>query len=215
VFGGQVRAYLARLDDKLEGTHGLGHGRIVVLSKVPRSLLLLGRLRDLERERHVSEAQVLGGDEASQEDVDALTHAERHRYDTVGAGLTVQHADKVRQVVEHTQVMLDHNHEPIAMFDIIELMITPMHVVSLSLSLSLSLSFSPVQVSVRYYVRLRVEEASDNARSLEALLHIEVRRRLIKHVDVRISNGDDRNRKALQLSSRKISRVSVENRHEV
>jgi hypothetical protein len=46
----------------------------------------------------------------SQEDVDALAHAEWQRDDAVRAGLAVQAADEVREVVQHGQVVLHHNH---------------------------------------------------------------------------------------------------------
>ena len=41
---------------------------------------------DLEGEGVVAEAQVLGGDEAAEEDVDPLAHAKRHRHHAVRAG---------------------------------------------------------------------------------------------------------------------------------
>ncbi len=64
----------------------------------------------LEGEGLIPEAQVLGGDEAGQEDVDALAHTEGHGDHSVRARLAVEAADEVREVVEHRQVVLHHNH---------------------------------------------------------------------------------------------------------
>ncbi len=41
-----------------------------------------------------------------------LSDAEGHGDDPVGAGDSVQTADEVRQVVQHTQVVLHHNNVP-------------------------------------------------------------------------------------------------------
>jgi len=71
-------------------------------------LALLGVLGDLERKGEVAEPKVLGRDEARQEDIDALAATEWHRHHSVCAWHTVQAADKVGEVVEHRQVVLDH-----------------------------------------------------------------------------------------------------------
>eukprot|EP00955_Chlamydomonas_euryale_P024458 257810-Chlamydomonas_euryale.AAC.1 len=96
----------AGVDRHVEVSERLGHRRVLVKRK-----LLVGVLRDrlnhLERERLVAEAQVLRRDKAREEHVDALAHAKGQRHDAVRAWLAVQAADKVRQVVEHRQVVLD------------------------------------------------------------------------------------------------------------
>jgi hypothetical protein len=50
---------------------------------------------ELEVKLLVSEAQVLRGHEAGQEDVDALAHGEGHGYHSVRRGRAVQAADVV------------------------------------------------------------------------------------------------------------------------
>ena len=68
---------------------------------------------NLEGQRDFTETQVLGGDEAGQEDVDTLTHAERQGDNTIRSWHTIQAADVVRQIIQHAQIVLDHNHEAI------------------------------------------------------------------------------------------------------
>jgi hypothetical protein len=61
----------------------------------------------LEAQAVLAEAEVFRRDEAGKEDVDALAHRERHRHDAVRAWRPVQHADKVGEVVQHREVVLD------------------------------------------------------------------------------------------------------------
>lgn len=63
---------------------------------------------NLEGEALLSEAEVLGGHEAGQKDVDAFPHAEGHCHHPVRARLAVQAAYEIRQVVQHRQVVLHH-----------------------------------------------------------------------------------------------------------
>mmetsp|Transcript_65751 Transcript_65751/g.189577 ORF Transcript_65751/g.189577 Transcript_65751/m.189577 type:complete len:247 (-) Transcript_65751:695-1435(-) len=63
----------------------------------------------LEGQRHLAESQVLGGHKAVEEDVDAFAHAEGHRDDPIAASRAPQAANKVRQVIQNGQVVLDHN----------------------------------------------------------------------------------------------------------
>lgn len=108
---------------------------------VPESLhlLLIGCLSHLKDQRGLSKPEVLRGHVAVQEDVDAWNEtnvevvdvlcaevtcskgggfeltfpdAEGHGDHSVGAGDSVQAADEVRQVVQHTQVVLHHNDIP-------------------------------------------------------------------------------------------------------
>ena len=87
--------------------------------------------RGRSRESDVSKPQVLGGDEARKEDVDALTHTKRHRHHAVPvanvtiyhcrnaragasrAGHAVEDADEVRQVVDDGEVVL-HDDDKVA-----------------------------------------------------------------------------------------------------
>lgn len=73
-------------------------------------LVELDVLRDLEVELREAEAQVLGGDEAREEDVDAFAHGERRGDDAVCSGLSVEAADEVGEVVEHGEIVLDRDH---------------------------------------------------------------------------------------------------------
>ena len=50
---------------------------------------------DLEGQGVLPEAEVLSGNKASQEDVDALSHTEGHGDDTVCSRLPIQAADEV------------------------------------------------------------------------------------------------------------------------
>ncbi len=69
-----------------------------------------GAGRYLEGEGFFSESQVLGGHKAGQEDVDAFSNAEGHSHHPVRSRLAVQAADEVRQVIQHCQIVLHHNH---------------------------------------------------------------------------------------------------------
>src|SRR5262245_53408226 len=64
----------------------------------------------LERKLSGSEAQVFGRHETRQKDVDAFTHTEWHSHHTIGAGLAVQTANEVGEVIEHAQIVLHHHH---------------------------------------------------------------------------------------------------------
>ncbi|KAI3494682.1 hypothetical protein L1887_40498 [Cichorium endivia] len=99
-------AEFTTLDVEAEAAERLGHGWARELGR-PVQHLVVGRLGDLERKRLVAETHVLGGDVAVEEDVDAITDGRRHGHDTVHRGDAVEAADKVREVVEHGQVVLD------------------------------------------------------------------------------------------------------------
>lgn len=66
-------------------------------------------LGDTESKRLITESQVLGRDVTVEEDVDTLTDGVGKGHNTVNGGLTVQHADVVREVVENRQIVLDDN----------------------------------------------------------------------------------------------------------
>eukprot|EP00968_Pinguiococcus_pyrenoidosus_P004549 scaffold301_cov243-Pinguiococcus_pyrenoidosus.AAC.54 len=148
----------------LLGPHGLRHGRIRVHGAVVVELPALGgKLRHLELQRFLAEPQVLRGDEAGQEDVDALAHRERHGHDTVRARRAIQAADEVAQVVQNGQVVLHHE-------DVLVFVILP-----------------------------QLDNGADDLSGLEPLLHVQVGRRLVEHVYVRILDRDDADGEALQL----------------
>ena len=120
---------------------------------------LLGGLDHLERERFLTEPQVLGGDETIQEDVYTysgqplryalrymisrltFTDGVRHSDYAVHRWLSVQTTDEVREIVEDRQVVLNSNN-----------------------------------------VVIRGEETADNLGSDQALPNIQIGRGLIKHV---------------------------------
>jgi len=80
-----------------------------VVAHLAAAHILLGILGDFEGELNGPEPQVLCGDEAGQENIDALSHREWHGDHTVRARRAVQHADVVGQVVEDGEVVLDDN----------------------------------------------------------------------------------------------------------
>lgn len=88
---------------------GLHHVRILVAPHDIGLGTLLERLEHAKGEGLVAEAQVLGGQEAIEEDVDALAHGKGHGDDAVDAGHAVQAADKVAEVVKDAEVVLDDN----------------------------------------------------------------------------------------------------------
>ena len=65
----------------------------------------------LEGQSLVSEPQVLSRDKSREEDIDSLSHAERHRDNAVCSGHTIQCADKVGQVIQHSKIVLNANHK--------------------------------------------------------------------------------------------------------
>mmetsp|Transcript_192 Transcript_192/g.660 ORF Transcript_192/g.660 Transcript_192/m.660 type:complete len:544 (-) Transcript_192:139-1770(-) len=75
------------------------------------AILLVEPLGDLEAELIVAKTQVLSGNEASQEDIDAVAHSERHRHHTVRTGGAVQAADEVTEVVQDRQIVLNRDHK--------------------------------------------------------------------------------------------------------
>mmetsp|Transcript_16970 Transcript_16970/g.36917 ORF Transcript_16970/g.36917 Transcript_16970/m.36917 type:complete len:509 (-) Transcript_16970:689-2215(-) len=88
----------------------LGQRGVLELVELLRVVLAQRVVRHLEGEGDLAEAQVLGGHEPREEDVDALAHAEGERHHAVGAGLAVQAADEVGEVIEDAQVVLHDNH---------------------------------------------------------------------------------------------------------
>jgi len=71
--------------------------------------VLLAGLGNTELEGLFTEAQVFGRDVTVQEDVDPFADGRRQRDHAVDGWLSVKHADKVGQVVEHGQIVLHHN----------------------------------------------------------------------------------------------------------
>mmetsp|Transcript_35444 Transcript_35444/g.88930 ORF Transcript_35444/g.88930 Transcript_35444/m.88930 type:complete len:416 (+) Transcript_35444:840-2087(+) len=102
---------LARLHVQLELPQVLDHLGVLVPQELLGFHLLHVRLRHLEGERLLAEAQVLGGHKAGQEDVDALPHAERQCDHAVRTWLAVQAADEVGKVVQHREVVLHDDHK--------------------------------------------------------------------------------------------------------
>mmetsp|Transcript_16711 Transcript_16711/g.24544 ORF Transcript_16711/g.24544 Transcript_16711/m.24544 type:complete len:414 (-) Transcript_16711:112-1353(-) len=93
------------------GAHGLGHVWVVVQGVRPITLdQVISSLRNLECQGILSEPQVLRRYISRQEDVDAFPSAEGHGDDPVGGGHAVEAADVVRQVVQHSQIVLHHQH---------------------------------------------------------------------------------------------------------
>lgn len=100
----------------------------------PLHLLLIGCLSHLEDQRGLTKPEIFSRDVTIQEDVDpwnqrsvikllayspslealgsTFSDAEGHGDHAVGTGDSVQTADEVRQVVQHTQVVLNHNDVP-------------------------------------------------------------------------------------------------------
>lgn len=84
-----LNVQLERLDGRtgnLGTAHRLGHGWVVVKTGLAGVLEKLRVGGQLEVQLLVAEPQVLGGHETRQEDVDALTHGERHGHHSVGRG---------------------------------------------------------------------------------------------------------------------------------
>jgi hypothetical protein len=71
--------------------------------------ILLSAFGNTEGQALLTEAQVLGGDVAVQEDVDAFANGVRKGDDTVNSRLAVKHTDVVREVVQDGQIVLDDN----------------------------------------------------------------------------------------------------------
>mmetsp|Transcript_22633 Transcript_22633/g.55829 ORF Transcript_22633/g.55829 Transcript_22633/m.55829 type:complete len:494 (-) Transcript_22633:8-1489(-) len=108
-------AEVACLHMQLElAAHRLGQGRI--LRRMQPLDLFIERLGDPEVERLIPESEVLGGNEAVEEDVDALPHRERGRDHAVDPRAPPQTADEVGQVVQHRQVVLNHD-DVVVVFD--------------------------------------------------------------------------------------------------
>ena len=63
----------------------------------------------LEAERRLAEAQVLGRNEAGQKVVDAFAHGKGHRDHAIDTRSAVEAADKVGQIVENGEIVLDDN----------------------------------------------------------------------------------------------------------
>lgn len=60
----------------------------------------------LEGKGLISKPQILSGHKPSQKDIDSLSYGERQSHHTIGSGLPVKAADKIRQIIQHTQVVL-------------------------------------------------------------------------------------------------------------
>ncbi len=80
--------------------HGLGHLRVgVSAGTIVCSISDLVAARQLEVELLLAETQILGGNEACEEDVDAFSHAEWHGDDTVDRGDSIQAADVIYNIL--------------------------------------------------------------------------------------------------------------------
>lgn len=69
---------------------------------------LVCNFRDPEGQGLVTESQVLGWDVAVQENVDTLANAMRECHDTIDGRLAVEYADVIREVIQHTEIVLDN-----------------------------------------------------------------------------------------------------------
>lgn len=74
--------------------------------------LLRCALGYFENKGFLSEAQIFRWHKTVQKYVYTLPHGEWHGNDAIGAGYSVQAADKVGQVVQHGQIVLHDNDEP-------------------------------------------------------------------------------------------------------
>ena len=65
--------------------------------------------RHFESKFFITELHVLSGDETIEEDIDSFTNRERHSDNAIYTGLSVKAADKVGQVVQNGQVVLNND----------------------------------------------------------------------------------------------------------
>jgi hypothetical protein len=133
-------------------------------------------VNNLEGQGELTETQVFGGDETSQENVDTLTNREGKGDDTINSGLTVENADEVGQVIQNGQIVLDNN--------------------------NILLTNGDILVS---------EETADGASGVETLLNVEVRGRLVEHIDVGLLDANNSNSETLQFTTRKSLDITVQN----
>ena len=94
---------LPGLDAQAEAAKGLLH-RWIGISSVFVDPVLIARFGDPESERFLTKAEILRGDVAIEEDVDAFADALWQSNNPVYRRLPVKYADKVTQVVEDTQI---------------------------------------------------------------------------------------------------------------
>mmetsp|Transcript_62608 Transcript_62608/g.147236 ORF Transcript_62608/g.147236 Transcript_62608/m.147236 type:complete len:458 (-) Transcript_62608:690-2063(-) len=94
----------------------LDHVRVLVRVRLRALQELLGIFGDFERESGLPETKVLRGDEACEEDVDAVADVEGHGDDAIRARHAVEHADEVGEVVQHCQVVL-HHHDVVVLLE--------------------------------------------------------------------------------------------------
>lgn len=99
-----------------------------------------------------------------------LSDAEGHRDDSVGAGDSVQTADEVRQVVQHTQVVLHHD----------DVSATQHRHTQSWYSKKVWWTASAVKQQVTP-LPVRGDEGADGDGSLQPLFNIQVTGRFIKH----------------------------------
>jgi hypothetical protein len=174
---------------EVEVSHGLLQ---LGVSELPRPVdhKLVSGLGDSELQRFLTETQVLSGDVTIQENIDSFTDGSGQCNHTVHRWLSVKHANKVGQVVQDRQIVLDDDN-----------------------------------------VVIRSQKVTDGFGSLETLLDIEIRRRLVEHIpDNRLAirsrhdgkpkknlhicllDTSNRNSESLQLSTRKLLHITLKHR---
>mmetsp|Transcript_88724 Transcript_88724/g.249901 ORF Transcript_88724/g.249901 Transcript_88724/m.249901 type:complete len:297 (+) Transcript_88724:924-1814(+) len=123
---------------------------------------------DLEAEGNIAEAQVFGGNETVEENIDALADGKGHRHDAVRSSGPPEATHEVRKVIEHGQVVLNDD-------DVI----------------------------------VHLLESTNHVCGLHALLHVEVGRRLVEHIDVGGLYAEHGDGEALQLTARKVGDATL------
>ena len=73
------------------------------------SLALFGRGGHFEGESGLTKAQIFGGNETGQKDVDSIADTVREGDHSVDTGCAVENANEVREIVQHRQIVLDAN----------------------------------------------------------------------------------------------------------
>lgn len=67
------------------------------------------RIANLEGKGLIPKSQIFSRNKTSQKDVDALSNRERQSHYPIRSRLPVKAADKIRQIIQHAQVVLHYD----------------------------------------------------------------------------------------------------------
>mmetsp|Transcript_11110 Transcript_11110/g.12173 ORF Transcript_11110/g.12173 Transcript_11110/m.12173 type:complete len:201 (+) Transcript_11110:208-810(+) len=69
----------------------------------------VGVFSNLESQGDFSKSQIFGGNKTGQENVNTFSDTERHSDNTICSGFTIQTANKIREIIQDTQIMFNDN----------------------------------------------------------------------------------------------------------